>query len=243
MRHAWMVMLAVLVVVSAGGCCLMGDGPCGCGGVGLGRGKLVKSKDASAANPMPKASGAITADGKLDEGAWNRAVALTSFIHGSNPPAVKTRVLVTYDAANLYVAVACEEPDTDKLETDVTERDGEVWTDDCVEIYIDPSNEKQGTTGYYGFFVTPTNVVYDRTEDGNWSSTDWKSGARVVAGKGWVAETVLPFKMMGVQPKAGHKLGVMAARLRKAGVSEYMTLVPCDNEAKDTTKYPVLELK
>ena len=49
--------------------------------------------------------------------------------------------------------------------------------------------------------------------------------------------------MMGVTPKAGHKLGVMVARNRKACVSQYMTLVPCNNEAKDTTKYPVLELK
>ena len=236
MNRVWVV-LALCAVVGLTGCRAL----TGAGGIGLGRGELVKSK--GAVNTVKMADGAITADGALDEAAWKSAVAMSGFVRGPDPAEVKTRVLVTYDKANLYVAVVCQEPNTDKLDTDTTERDGEVWTDDCVEIHIDPSNEKQGTTGYYGFFVTPKNVVYDRTEDGNWSSAEWKSGARVVDGKGWVAETVLPFKMMGVAPKAGHKLGVMVARNRKAGVSQYMTLVPCNNEAKDTTKYPVLELK
>jgi len=238
MRYAWLGMLAVCVALGAAGCtALSGAG----GGIGLGKGELVKSK--GAVNAVKMAGGAITPDGKLDEAAWKSAAAMSGFVRGPDPAVVKTRVLVTYDKDNLYVAVVCEEPNTDKLDVDTTERDGEVWTDDCVEVYIDPNNEKQGTTGYYGFFVTPKNVVYDRTEDGNWSNGAWKSGARVVAGKGWVAEVAVPFKIMGVTPKPGHKLGLMVARNRKAGVSQYMTLVPCDNEAKDTTKYPVFELK
>jgi len=240
MRYAWLGMLAACLALGATGCKALSGG-CGSGGLGLDRGEAVKSK--TAVNAVKMADGAITADGALDEAAWKSAVALTDFIRGSDRPDVKTRVLVTYDKANLYVAVVCQEPNTDKLVTKTTERDGEVWTDDCVEIYIDPSNEKQGTTGYYGFFVTPKNVVYDRRRDGNWSSTAWKSGARVVDGTGWVAEVAVPFKVMGVSPKPGHKLGVMVARVRKAGVSQYMVLVPCDNEAKDTSKYPVLELK
>jgi len=245
MRNASVLVLALCAVMGSTGCvCLFGgaSSECGCEGLGLGRGETVKSK--AAVNPVSMASDAITPDGKLDEPAWKNAPALTDFIRGSDRPEVKTRALLTYDKDNLYVAVVCEEPNTDKLVTKATQRDeDQVWSDDCVEIYVDPTNDKQGTSGYYGFFVTPKNVVYDRTDDGNWSSDAWKHGANVVPGKGWVAEVAVPFKVMGVTPKAGHRLGLMVARIRKAGVSQYMTLVPCNNEAKDTTKYPVLELK
>jgi hypothetical protein len=240
MRHVLLMGWVVTLAVGAAGCAVLtGDG--GCGGLGLDRGEVVESK--GDVNKVEMADEPIAPDGLLNESPWSDAVAMSGFIRGADMAKVQTRVLATYDKTNLYVAVVCEEPNTDQLVTKTTERDGEVWTDDCVEIYVDPTNDKQGTTGYYGFFVTPTNVVYDRTEDGTWSNTSWKSGTQVVDGKGWVAEVAVPWNVFGVTPRAGHRLGLMVARSRKAGVRQYMTLVPCNDEAKDTTKYPVLELR
>ena len=234
MKYAWLVMIAVL---AAAGCGTLSGGDCGCSGAGLGRGELVESK--SAVNDVPMAAEAITVDGKLNDAAWAKATALSDFVRGPDRPKVKTRLLVTYDATNLYVAVVNEEPDTGDLVTSATKRDGEVWGGDCVEVYVDAWNSKDGD--YYGFFVTPKNVVYDRSKDGSWSG-EWTSATNVVAGKAWVAELAIPFKTLGIKAKKGHKIGVMVARNRKPGGGSYVTLVPCDNEAKNTAKYPTLKL-
>ncbi|MCX7590916.1 MAG: hypothetical protein N2255_04740, partial [Kiritimatiellae bacterium] len=155
---------------------------------------------------------------------------------------VQTRVLVTYDSDNLYVAVICEEPNTDKLVATATGRDGKVWNDDSVEVYIDPGAAKK--RNYYGFFVNCRSVIYDRTEDADWSG-EWTAQTTVMAGQAWVAELAIPFKTMALKPEPGSKLGLMVARLRRAGLADeqWMYLVPCEGEAKNTAVYPVLELK
>jgi len=205
-------------------------------------GVLVANKDVT--NGVTAATGAITVDGVLDEKAWTKACAMTDFVLGpSGKPEVQSRVLVTYDKDNLYVAVINEEPDTAQLKADAVERDGNVWSDDSVEIYIDSTNAKSGTSGYKGFFVNVKNTQYDRTEDEGWDP-EWKSGVSVIEGKAWIVEVALPLKVLEITPEAGHELGLMVARNRRAGGrSESLYLVPCRDEAKDTGTYPVLELK
>jgi hypothetical protein len=211
---------------------------------GLPEGNPVESK--SVVNPVESAKCEMTADGMLDEGCWNRrAVAMTGFVDGKGsaaPAEADTTVLVTYDKANLLVAVICHEPRTDKIKATVTERDGAIYGEDCVEVYVDPTNARDGS--YYGFFVAPNGTVYDRTQDGGWSG-EWNSGAKVIDGKAWVAELAIPFKTLGIEPEAGDKIGVMVARNRVCDLvkSQYTTLVPCNNEAKDTSVYPVVQLK
>jgi hypothetical protein len=205
-------------------------------------GSAVQNKDA-AGIPVKAAGSPVALDGKLGSPAWKGAIALTDFVVGrTQKPSVETRALVTYDKENLYVAVVCGEPDTAKLVANAKGPDGLVWNDDSVEVYVDPRNEK--TKAYYGFFVNSKNVTYDRTRDANWSGT-WSSQAGVVPGKAWIAELAIPFKTLGITPAPGHKLGVMVARVRKAGSDkgQGMYLVPCNDEAKDTKVYPVLELK
>jgi len=44
-------------------------------------------------------------DGKLDDPAWQKAASLGDFVQGSsNRPDVESRLLVTYDKDNLYLA-------------------------------------------------------------------------------------------------------------------------------------------
>jgi len=203
-------------------------------------GQWTPNKDAKVA--IKAASGPIVADGKLNEAAWKQATALGDFIQGrSQRPEVESRVLVTYDKVNLYVAVICAEPDTDKLLATSQGPDGSVWNDDSVEIYIDPGCQK--TRDFFAFMVNSKNVTYDRTRDSNWSGT-WSSGAGLVAGQAWIAEAVIPFKTLGLAATVDQKLGLMVARSRRAGGrNQSFYLVPCEHEAKNTALYPVLELK
>lgn len=203
----------------------------------------VPVKDKFSTIPVEKATGAIKADGVLNEAAWDKAASVGDFIEGpGRKPEVDTKWLVTYDDNNLYMAVLCSEPNTDKLVAKATTRDGNVWGDDSVEIYVDPEHQK--IKAYFAFFINSKNVVYDRTADPNWSG-DWSSATSIVPGKGWIVETAIPWKTMGLKPTAGHKLGMLVARGRQAGLGKGQSLfvVGCRGEAKDTTAYPVFELK
>jgi len=208
----------------------------------LGLGQLMTNKDMDGI-PVPRAPKPVNVNGKLDDPAWRDATALTDFVTGrSQRSEVATRVLVTYDDANLYLAVICTEPNTDKLVATATGRDGKVWDDDSIEVYLDPGATKKGD--YYGFFVNSKNVIYDRTRDANWSG-EWVSQTAVIPGIAWVAELAIPFKTLEFKAAPGCKFGMMVARLRRAGLSQdqWMYLVPCENEAKSPRVYPVLQLK
>jgi len=230
-------------VLLAAGCSTPGPGGSVSGkssGDVLKLGVLTPNKDA--VTLLTAATGILVADGKLDEPAWKQAAAMGDFILGrSQRPEVDTRVLATYDKDNLYIAVVCAEPATDKLVANAKGPDGNVWSDDSVEIYIDPGCQK--TRDYYGFMVNSRNVTYDRKLVEKWSGT-WASGASVIPGQAWIAETAIPFKTLEMTAAAGTKLGLMVARTRKAGGQpQTFYLVPCDNEAKKTSVYPVFELK
>ena len=84
MNRVWVV-LALCAVVGLTGCRAL----TGAGGIGLGRGELVKSK--GAVNTVKMADGAITADGALDEAAWKSAVAMSGFVRGPDPAEVKAQ--------------------------------------------------------------------------------------------------------------------------------------------------------
>jgi len=235
MRRTGMIVVLVGVVFGTVGCQGFGIVP------PLAQGRLVESKDV--VNAVPRAGGPIKVDGSLDETAWAKATAMTDFVLGpSGKPEVQSRVLVTYDDENLYVAVINEEPNIDRLVTNATERDGNVWSDDSVEIYIDAANEKGGN--YHGFFVSASNVVYDRQQVEDWNG-EWTSAIGRFGPTVWLVEVAISFKTIGVTPKPGHKFGLMVARNRRAGLDQPqgLYLVPCNDEAKDTSLYPVLELR
>ena len=61
-----------------------------------------------------------------------------------------------------------------------------------------------------------------------------------------MVEVAISLKAVGITFTSGHKLGLMVARNRRAaGLAkpQGMYLVPCGGEAKDTSLYPVPELK
>jgi hypothetical protein len=203
-------------------------------------GKMVASK--STTNAVPMTATGMKVDGVLDEPAWKDATAMGDFVLGRADKApVQSRVLLTADADTLYLAVINDEPNTDKLVMNTKDREGPVWEDDCIEVYLDP-NADRGE--YFGFFVNAGNVVYDRRRDEGWTAP-WTSAVKVIKDKAWVVEMAIPWKSLEVTGKAGLKFGLMVARDRKAGLanSQGMYLVPCNDEAKDTDVYPVFELK
>ena len=96
-------------------------------------------------------------DGIGDEGLWNQAVAITNFrlpATGSKPQS-STVAKLLWDRQFLYFLAELEDRD---LFANVDEHDGKTWDNDVFEIFLKPSESKDG---YYEFQVNATGTQLD----------------------------------------------------------------------------------
>jgi hypothetical protein len=108
-----------------------------------------------------------------------------------------TTARVLFDDRFLYVGFDCSEPDTASLKKEVAERDGKVWDDDCVEVFVlaDPD------LGYRHIVVNAAGTVMDENctggkHDASWNG-DVKAAVAVEEGKRWTATLSVPLKDLG----------------------------------------------
>jgi len=159
-------------------------------------------------------------DGVLDEACWRSAQALPMWTlagTGRGRNASIARAVAGPEA--LYVAVECAEDDMSTVRAVVTEHDDDVWTDDCVEVFVDPAGE--GRMCYQ--FIVSVNAVRSeilialdenhrtlRTPswDGVWTAVTRRGG------DGWTAEVRIPWATLGLEqaPAAGESLGFNVTR-------------------------------
>ena len=113
-------------------------------------GYIVKNSDSS-----------IVIDGAIDETAWKKAREITEFynIKTGEKTEGATKAKILCDKENIYVSFVCLD---DYFFEDITERDGKVWLNDCVEIFIDSKGDSKI---YYEFEVNPVNTVFDARID------------------------------------------------------------------------------
>jgi xylan 1,4-beta-xylosidase len=195
--------------------------------------------------------GAVLIDGKADDPAWRAAAPARQFHfeHDASIPAeYSTTLRAAYDPENIYFSFVCDEPDPGALTTAAKGRDQEVWADDCVEVFIDPTGE--GRT-YKSFVVNAANVQEDGlyqfttvpatvysvsgplpATDGQFQSepwdAEWQSGVSV-GDKSWSVEIVIPFEALGISPGAGASVRAnftrnrvaLGGRLRRTSKPEY----------------------
>lgn len=91
--------------------------------------------------PVRETEGPIAIDGALAEADWIKAPLVTGFrvIRTGAEPKEETRVKVLYDKANWYIGIeAMTEHAWSPLKASVTNRDGAVWEDDSVEVFLAP---------------------------------------------------------------------------------------------------------
>ena len=87
---------------------------------------------------IPRITDAPKIDGKFDDPCWSNAVVWKDFsLPGKkDAPAKAAQAMACFDEQALYLAVRCAEPDPAKIRAKITTRGGQVWTDDCIEIWI-----------------------------------------------------------------------------------------------------------
>lgn len=168
--------------------------------------------------PLPEVSclrveEAPVIDGRLDEAAWERAPAIELIdCETAGPARFLTKARLLHDDAFLYVAFELED---DYAWGTVGERDGPIWDEECVEVFLDP-----GGVGHYYFElnVSPKNVIYDsiilnrRTPEApskgfygipEWTMTGMRTGVFVEGEldepsgvSGWTVEYAIPFEIL-----------------------------------------------
>lgn len=94
--------------------------------------------------------------GRLDDPLWETAdvVFLNDAVTGE-PGRYRTEVRVLYSDHFLYVGFRCED---EFCWGTVTERNGPIWSEECVEIFINPADVPHQ---YYELNLSPLNVIYD----------------------------------------------------------------------------------
>ena len=176
------------------------------------------------ARAIPSA-GVVKVDGVLDEPCWQQGKWQTDFMLADvnaklARAAVQTRFKVAYTASAAYVAVECDEPNMAGLKAKTPWRDGAVWSDDCVEIFFDPSN-----TGryYHQILANSRGAIFDMyaADFGKVKSKLW-DGAFTAAGSVdreagvWRLEVEIPYGTLVLGSEAGSNWRINVARERHA---------------------------
>jgi len=169
-----------------------------------------------------KASTPPKLDGILDDESWESAKPLSPFYDCSNGKTAQTetRALLTYDNENIYVAFKNSEPAMDAIKCREKARDGAVYHDDCVEVFIGAPNgnirhfivNSIGTKYDARIFMRVPGDPYrgDAAWDGNWEC------AAAQGNDFWTAELRIPFSDFEMGPAQGRDWSVNLARERKA---------------------------
>lgn len=161
---------------------------------------------------------AITADGKLDEPIWQRALPATDFMqrdpHLGEPATERTEVRVAYSRNNLYLGVICFDSEPDKLMGNTMLRDAALNSGDIFQWTFDPYLD--GRSGYF-FEMNPSGAMGDSLLGGGGAGGDFRGGdfgggarawdgiwyAKVNKSEiGWTIEIEIPFRTLNFDPRA-----------------------------------------
>ena len=183
----------------------------------LGAARRVNLRPDRSLEILPLVGPPPTLDGKLDDPAWRGAAKLEGFVrYGSGEPAKDpTTAFVTYDSRALYIAARLSSSAMDKLRSDETARDADVWRDDCLEIFLDPGHTHRE---WRQFVTNSVGARFDAHMPGGkpgrgkvWNAAGWE----VKGAKGtdaWTVEMKLPFSDLGGAPKPGDVWGFNVCR-------------------------------
>ena len=154
-------------------------------------------------------------DGALDDPCWKTAGRVEDFeVHVRIPGTqVATTVLACADRDALYFGFECSEPSTANLKASATTRDGRLWEDDSVELFLDTNLDLHT---YYQIIVNSRGVFFDQdTGTPGLAGPKW-DGPVTAAGRvgpdRWTAEVKIEFTGLRLAEAEGRSWGANFAR-------------------------------
>jgi len=172
--------------------------------------------------PLPRLSGPIVLDGRIDEPAWQELepLEMTMFTPTFGGQMTEpTEAYVGYDDEYLYVAGRLYDSDPTGVRTNTLYRD-QYSGDDVFAIVLDTYNDYESAVW---FTTSPAGVRSDRSvsndaefQNGSAMNSDWNSYwdvATTETEEGWFAEFRIPFSSLGFQDVDGHvQMGMIVYR-------------------------------
>ena len=165
-----------------------------------------------------------TLDGRIADDCWQGAQVAEGFSHPNTgePAQTTTRFAAVRDAANLYVFIVCTEPKRDQIRMNFTGHDDSLWANDCVELFIDPTDNRQE---YAHIVVNPAGATYDGwvVQGGLSQDSSFESAAEAatqVNAWNWTAEIKVPFAGLRIDAEAGATWAFNVAREKKTDPAE-----------------------
>lgn len=161
-------------------------------------------------------------DGKGEDAVWNSIPWREGFVmlgETTRKPTAQTRFKAAHDGDCIYFLVQADEPQMNTLHATRTQRDSDIWNDDCIEILLDPNRSQDR---FYHFAVSATGAIFDeeRLQGGLVTSSAWNcrdvQAAAVKSEKSWQVEIGIPLVSLGLERTDG-KLAFNVARERYAG--------------------------
>jgi len=182
-------------------------------------------------------------DGDPDESAWKGAFAAPlSYKTTSSPLAMpasgKTDVRIGHKDSWLFVAMIGYETDLDRLVVTKTQRDSEVWRDDCVELVFDPANSEKD---FIQFIINPAGTLQDVQNWDGGKDFDVQVRAKVFPDRGyWAAELAVRTEVLAAKSVSGGSIWSMNFfRHRASHDGEHTALWPCYGGALHPEYFPI----
>jgi len=149
---------------------------------------------------------AITVDADLTDPGW-ATVPNVRFrtVMTAGDTKYRTLLKAAWSQEALYLAFDLQEPSPWELRANITQRDGGVWEDDCVEVFVSPGPDKER---YVQAIVNSLGTVFDAhntlvPERGRLDGSFDIEGLEVateVAERFWYLEMRLPWAGLGTPP-------------------------------------------
>jgi hypothetical protein len=191
-------------------------------------------------------------DGRLEEPFWDGAQTAVGLADNSTagPPKAGTQVYLAWDEEALYIGLACEEPRMEEVVETVVDRDGAVWTDNAVEIFIDGARTQRD---FHQLILSSAGVLLDGHKTGGTFSTDWDLSDQDLSygitrhKRGWRAELRLSWSGLEIaKPIPGTALRFNITRDRKIsapGHNESTALSPTFGGFHAPARFATLTLR
>lgn len=175
-----------------------------------------------------------TVDALPTDPCWQEAMVATDFSvlgsGGTQRAFRQATARACWDDAALYLHIICFEPDPTSITAQIAQRDGEVWMEDAVEIFLQPDTTSEQ---FFHFIVNARGTLYDAYD----GSAEYDSQATVAASIGasaWQVELAIPWRQLGALPAPGSQWGFNIGREhRPADPQEWATWAPLQRGSKN----------
>lgn len=175
-----------------------------------------------------RASSELRIDGSLADPSWTRTPPATGFSllgsGGTRRAFRQTTFRVLHDDKAIYLGIICLEPDPASVVAKVTERDGAVWLEDAVELFLQPNFNSRR---FFHFIINANGVYYDAESDNaGWDASITAASKRLDTH--WQLEIAIPWASLGQAcPPAESEWGFNIAREhRPPDAPEWSTWMP-----------------